>query len=92
MPPSQRRSVSLAEPILVARGSPCPAEKHLDPSDSPLPSPALSADPSSSLSALPVGSQTLRDVMDLAEEGMTLTQCGGTSQRAYGRSPSAAPV
>ncbi|XP_023700171.1 structure-specific endonuclease subunit SLX4 [Paramormyrops kingsleyae] len=83
VPPSQRQSVSLAEPIMVARDSPCPAEKRLDPSDGPVPPPALSADPSSSLSALPVGSQTLRDVMDLAEEGMTLTQWGGTSERAY---------
>ncbi|XP_048871030.1 structure-specific endonuclease subunit SLX4 isoform X2 [Brienomyrus brachyistius] len=83
MPPAQCRSVSLAEPMVVAGDSPCPAEKHLDPSDGPVPSPALSADPSSSLSGLPVGSQTLRDVMDLAEEGMTLTQCGGTSERAY---------
>lgn len=28
---------------------------------------------------LPVGSQALRDLMELAEDGMTLTQCGYTS-------------
>ncbi|XP_008301479.1 structure-specific endonuclease subunit SLX4 [Stegastes partitus] len=44
-----------------------------------LPSPSRTASCSPALST-PVGSQALRDLMELAEDGMTLTQCGYTGK------------
>ncbi|XP_041789360.1 structure-specific endonuclease subunit SLX4 isoform X2 [Chelmon rostratus] len=66
-------NISKAEPSVQSASEGAPVTRT---TASILPSSSQTAAASTGTEQLPVGSQTLRDLMDLAEDGMTPTQCG----------------
>ncbi|XP_060908518.1 structure-specific endonuclease subunit SLX4 isoform X2 [Labrus mixtus] len=77
-PESSVRAAAEGTPLTGTRASVLPSSSQTA-SDSPTPSTPWTG-------ALPVGSQALRDLMELAEDGMTLTQCGYTASGSDGKS------
>ncbi|XP_065810130.1 structure-specific endonuclease subunit SLX4 isoform X2 [Labrus bergylta] len=77
-PESSVRAAAEGTPLTGTRASVLPSSSQTA-SDSLTPS-------TPGTGALPVGSQALRDLMELAEDGMTLTQCGYTASGSDGKS------